>query len=453
MIRIMLRKFCIFVIILKNYKLTGSHLRGVPWEAWTPRRCKQIRQREYRITLKIIITAVLLLLLPVYALAETLTFSGYAETGARATDESEYELELNDNYVYHNYHAKVAQSFSERFGYDIGAFLYQKDYEELNSLNNESRVFNAGIFYWLCPPTNSAGSVKFDLDMKVRRKRYEDNLAGDYDQVMIVPAITWKMADKSSVALSAGLNNYNYLNRENETKRFIRVRGTKYLSEDRLMLSGGVRVERLDERQQNRYRTQNKADAGLRYKADTPWLESVSLKAEAGRGDTKDEDNDLDLDYRYWQGSARTWHIIGGKIKTDLAYEYRKKDYLLANNDFRQFSISNGWNYEWLSLDLKHKEVAYGDRVNSNYRRETLGVGARYAKRMDWNARAGMEGNYYRYENGVNDKNRYNVILGGEKVLTKQGRLGVELKWRITNNSNSADKRDAGVRVTGEWKY
>jgi len=80
-------------------------------------------------------------------------------------------------------------------------------------------------------------------------------------------------------------------------------------------------------------------------------------------------------------------------------------------------------------------------------------VGARYAKRMDWNARAGVEGNYYRYENGKSDKNRYNVLIGGEKVLTRQARLGAELKWRFTDNKCSADKRDAGVRVTGEWKY
>ncbi|MDD5492590.1 MAG: hypothetical protein PHV60_07930, partial [bacterium] len=247
--------------------------------------------------------------------------------------------------------------------------------------------------------------------------------------------------------------NYNYLNREDETKRFIRVRGIKYLLEDKLTLSGGIRLEQMDERQQDRYRTQNKADLGLKYKVDMSWIESVSIKAEKGHGDTKDEDNDLDLDYRYWQGSVKTWHTIGGEIKTDLAYEYMKKDYLLANNDFQEFSFSNGWNYEWLSLDLKHKEVAYGDKVNSNYRRETLGVGVRYAKRLDWNARAGIEGNYYLYENGLNDKDRYYVTAGGEKVLTSQVRLGVELKWRVTDNRNSADKKDAGVRVTGEWKY
>lgn len=393
----------------------------------------------------------MILLLPGMAMAEAqnkseITLSGYAETGSRATDESDYEPELDDSYTYHN--ASIALSMdSKRTHYRISGFQYEKKYEKLNSLNNDSRVLNAGIFYWLDP------AVKLDLDMKVRRKRYEDNAAGDYDQVMVAPGITWKMADKSSVGLTAGINNYNYLNREDEVRRFIRVRGTNYLLDGKLTLTGGVRLERLDERQQDRYRTQNKADMGLKYKADMIWIESMSIKAEKGRGDTKDEDNDLDLDYEYWQGNVRTWHTIGEKIKTDLAYEYMKKDYLLANNDFRQFSISNGWNYEWLSLDMKHKEVAYGDRVNSNYRRETLGVGARYAKRMDWNARAGVEGNYYRYENGVNDKDRYKIILGGEKVLTKQVRLGVELKWRLTDNRNSADKKDAGIRVTAEYKY
>jgi hypothetical protein len=72
---------------------------------------------------------------------------------------------------------------------------------------------------------------------------------------------------------------------------------------------------------------------------------------------------------------------------------------------------------------------------------------------MDWNERAGMEGNYYRYENGVSDKDRYYVTAGGEKVLTSQVRLGVELKWRFTDNRNSADQRDAGIRIAGEIRY
>ncbi|MDD5260024.1 MAG: hypothetical protein PHD29_08645 [bacterium] len=418
---------------------------------------RRIRIKENSINFKIIILVFFLFFLPVFTQAEELpirqaqdtfdiSLTGYAETGSRATDEAEYEPEVDDSYTYHN--TSIALSLDAKsIHFQISGFQYEKKYENLNRLNNESRVLNTGIFYWLNP------MLKLDLDMKYRRKRYENSGSWDYDQVMVTPGITWKMPDKSSVTLSAGLNNYDYINREDESKRFIRMRGTKYLAEDKLMLTGGIRLEWLDESQQNRHRTQNKADLGLKYKADSPWLDIVSIRAEKGRGDTKDEDSDLDLDYEYWQGNVRSWHVIGDKIKTDLGYEYMKKDYILADNDYRQYTVSNGWNYDWLSLDLKHKEVKYGDRVNSNYRRETLGVGARYAKRMDWNAHAGVEGNYYRYNNSVNDKNRYTVLIGGEKVLNKQVRLGVELKWRLTDNRNSADKRDAGIRVTGEWRY
>jgi hypothetical protein len=72
---------------------------------------------------------------------------------------------------------------------------------------------------------------------------------------------------------------------------------------------------------------------------------------------------------------------------------------------------------------------------------------------MDWNAGAGIEGSFYHYEHKITAKSRYCFTAGAEKVMAKQARLGVELKWRFTDNRNGADQRDAGVRVTGEWKY
>lgn len=89
--------------------------------------------------------AVILILLPKIVMAESLVFSGYAETGTRATDEGDFEQELNDDYSYHN--ASIALSIdSGRAHYRMSGFQYEKKYDNLNYLNNESRVFNAGFF-------------------------------------------------------------------------------------------------------------------------------------------------------------------------------------------------------------------------------------------------------------------------------------------------------------------
>lgn len=295
--------------------------------------------------------------------------------------------------------------------------------------------------------------MKLDLGVQYRRKRYENSPESEYDQVRIAPGLEYRIEDLLKLEVSAGINDFNYLKREDEKRKFGKAQGTGYLLDKKLTVSGGYKIEMLDERQQDRYRVKNVANAGLKYKADIPWLESVSGRAEAGRGNTKDEDTDIDLDYRYWKYNLGTWHRISGAVKTDWSYEFLKKDYLAGDFDFSEFMVANGWSYEWLTFDLKHKEVTYKARVNSNYRRETLGIGARYTKRMDWNARAEVEGNFYRYENGSGDKDRYYVTVGGEKVMTKRFRVGLELKMRYNDYKNQADKKDAGVRVTGEWKY
>lgn len=408
-----------------------------------------INSTEYKITFKIVIISLLLLLLPVYALAEDLTFSGYAETGARATDESEYELELNDNYVYHNYHAKVAQSFNKKFGYDIGTFLYQKNYEELNYLNNESRIYNAGIFYWLGP------QVKLDLDTKYRTKRYESSPDREYNQLLVKSGITWKMEDTSSVGLTLGINRYFYLTKDDEHRRFYSFRGTKVLNDSRLAVSGGFKQELIQEAKENLLSTNTKKilNMGVKYKTLLSWIETISARGEWGRANTKDDDEDVEKDYKYWRWNAGTSHKISEDIDTDIKLEYVSKNYYGGNYDFTVLSVVNTWNISWLRIDLGNKEVNYRARELNNYFRKTLGLSARYTNRMDWNGRAGIEGNFYQYENKIADKRRYYLTAGAEKILAEQMRLGVELKWRITDNRHSADQRDAGIRVTGEIRY
>ncbi len=399
----------------------------------------------------ILIGILLLNLLVCVAQAEGLLFDGYIETGARSSDSGDGSA-IIDDYVYHGYHLGLNQKVNPVFEYRISGFYYDKKYQDFGDLNNTSKALNSSVTYLL--KDTKTDSLKLDVDLKYRQKRYENSPDAEYNQLRLAPEIKYEVKDIYAVGLAAGINNFNYLHREDENRIFGQISGKKYLLDKRLVLNSWFRIEDADEHQTLRSRIKTVINAGADYKARLVWLENIAGRIETGKGDTRDEDvEDTDLDYKYSQVNIRTEHKVLAEVETDLAWEYLQKEYLGSNLDFKSFSIANGWKYRFLSLDLGHKEVDYEILSNGNYRRETVGVGARYSQRMDWNARAGIEGNYYRYENGVNDKNRYKVIIGGEKVLTKQVRLGVELKWRLTDNEHKADERDAGIRIEAEIKY
>ena len=79
------------------------------------------------------------------AKAGDFTLSGYTEIGKRSTAEDYEEEDTDDDYTYRNYHLKFGQKVSDRLSYDIGSFVYDKDYDAKDSLDNISRIFKKRI--------------------------------------------------------------------------------------------------------------------------------------------------------------------------------------------------------------------------------------------------------------------------------------------------------------------
>ncbi|MEF9437758.1 MAG: hypothetical protein L0922_03050 [Candidatus Mariimomonas ferrooxydans] len=118
-----------------------------------------------------------------------MSLSGYFEAGERSQAEDFEEEEDDREYSYQRYHLKLEHKLSGRFNYRLGSFIYDKDYKSTDSLDNTSRIFKAGGSYYLFKQKQK--SLKLDIALKYKEKRYEDAPSDEYDQVMLSPALSY----------------------------------------------------------------------------------------------------------------------------------------------------------------------------------------------------------------------------------------------------------------------
>jgi len=140
---------------------------------------------------------------------DNFAFSGYGEQGRKSTAEDYEEEDTDDEYTYQNYHLKFEQEISERLNYDISSFVYDKDYQERNSLDNISRIFKTNWTYSLKKPEEEF--LKLDFKLEYKEKRYENTPANEYAEMKFVPALTWGRKNIHTVDLALGIDNFNYL--------------------------------------------------------------------------------------------------------------------------------------------------------------------------------------------------------------------------------------------------
>ena len=412
-----------------------------------------------------------LLTLPSLAIADDFVLSGYTEVGERSTAE-DYEEEDEDNdYTYQNYHLKLQQKVSDRLSYNIGSFIYDKDYKDKNSLDNISRIFNTKWSYY--PRKSKEESLRLDFKLKYKEKRYDNTPRSEYDQILVSPKLTFKKKDLYAIDLSAGVNNYDYTeaSEKDQLKAFGKIGGRRYFLEKRLMLTSSYKLEATDEKKINRERTKHNLRGGFDYIFDLPWLSKIITRGSWGERDTKEEEEtDEDYDYEYWRYYARTVHKINPGLKTDLKYQYFKKDYLTADLDHRGFYIKNTWRYKILDdernkivLNLfgQHKDVEYTLKAGNDYQKETAELKATYQRKKNlpagqagWKTSATLQGNFYDFNDASKDKERYYVKLSAEKLF-KDGDLvlSIDLKYRWTDYDEKNDTEQEAVRVTFKHKF
>jgi len=375
---------------------------------------------------------------------------------------------------------------SDRLSYDLSSFIYKKDYKSRDSLDNISRIFKTSwSYYFPAPdfpdsiiknyPSRDPAPVVICLAGKLRykEKRYKNTPSSEYDQIVVAPALTFKKKDLYAIDLALGIDNFDYLapGQKDQLKIFTSLGGNRYFLGKKLMLTSAYKIETLEQKIINRKRAKHEVMGGFDYLFDLPWLYKITTRAGWGQRDTKeDEGRDEDYDYEYWRYYTKTEHRINPKLKTDLKYQYFKKDYLTADLDHRGFYIQNYWDYEILDderqrmgfdFGLEHKDVKYELKSGNDYEKETVEVKATYQRKKDWQVALRLEQNFYDFSPAVgggddssNDKKRTYVKLSAEKLFLEGDlALSVDLKYRYTDYEQGDDKEQEAVRIAFRYRF
>lgn len=398
------------------------------------------------------------------ASADNFTLSGYTEIGEKSTAEDYEEEDTDDDYTYRNYHLKFGQKVSDRLSYDISSFVYDKDYKAKDSLDNISRLFKTNWSYYLRKLKEE--SLELDIRVNYKEKRYDNTQRSEYDQIRIAPTLTFKKKDLYTIDLTAGIDDYDYLEatEKDQFKIFGKIGIDRYFLDKKLMLTSSYKIEQLERKKIDRERTKNEVLGGFDYVFDLPWVHKITTRAGWGERDTKEEEErDEDFDYEYWRYYTKTEHRINPKLKTNLKYQYFKKDYVSADLDHRGFYIQNSWDYEllddekqrvWLDFNVEHKDVDYTLKADNNYKKETAEIKANYQRKKNWKVTAALEGNSYDFNDSSNDKKRYYARLSGEKLFLEGDLvLSLDLKYRYTDQSQENDKEQEAVRVAFRYRF
>ncbi len=406
------------------------------------------------------------------------TFSGYGEKGRKSTAEDYEEEDTDDDYTYQNYHLKFEQKISERLHYDFRSFVYDKDYQDRDSLDNISRIFKTN---WTCYPNRlQEESLKLDFKLEYRKKRYKNNPLNEYDEIKFVPSLTLGRKNLYAVDLTLGIDNFDYLvsGNNDQFKVFGRVEGKRYFIEQKLMLTGAYKLENTGQKKLNRKRTKQEIFGGFDYLFELPWIQKVITRVDWGQRDTKEEEpfdslrslrvntelveveRDEDYDYGYWRGYTKTELRISPKLETVIKYQYFKKDYLSADLDHRGFYLQNSWDYEvlddekqriGLDLRLEHKEVKYNLKIGNNYRKESVEMKAGYKRKKNWQTAIGLEENFY---DSSSDKRRTYLRISGEKMFLQEDLvLSLDLKYKYTDYAQKDDKEQEAVRTAFRYRF
>ncbi len=423
--------------------------------------------------------------MPSLAGADDFVLSGYTEAGKRSTAEDYEEEGTDDDYTYQNYHLKLEHQVSERFtppaaglSYDISSFIYKKDYKSRDSLDNISRLFKINWSYYLkkLKPEGSGlasdsqshkeETLELDFKLKYKEKRYKNTPSSEYDQISAAPTLTFKKKDLYTVDLTVGIDNYDYLapGQKDQLKIFSSLGGDRYFLDKKLMLTGSYKLENTEQEKIDRKRTKHEVMGGFDYLFDLPWLYKITTRAGWGQRDTKeDEERDEDFDYEYWSYYTKTEHRINPKLKTNLKYQYFKKDYISADLDHRGFYIQNSWDYEILDdekqrigfdFGLEYKDVKYELKSGNDYQKETAELKFSYKRKKNWQTSIGLEENFYNFDDSSNDKKRTYVKLSAEKLfLEGDFVLSLDLKYRYTDYEQKDDSRTEAVRLAFKYKF
>jgi hypothetical protein len=128
--------------------------------------------------------------------------------------------------------------------------------------------------------------------------------------------------------------------------------------------------------------------------------------------------------------------------------------------------VTGRWFYlEWLyrggeeiySRGLRgrgYKDVKYNLKSGNDYEKETAEAKLSYERKKNWQASAGLEQNFYDFDDSSNDKKRTYVKLSGEKLFFEGDLvLSMDFKYRYTDYKQGNDKDQEAIRLAFKYRF
>jgi hypothetical protein len=396
--------------------------------------------------------------------AEELILTGFFEAGKRSQAEDFEEEEDDSDYTFRNYHLRLKHTVSDIFKYEFGTYIYDKNYQERDDLDNYSRLFHTRGTYFFNKQKQRFS--RLDVKLKYKVKRYDDTPSSEYNQIAFSPKITFTRVNLYVLKISSGINSYDY--RSADSKDQIRVysklEARGYFLEKNLTLLSSYKFEITAETKKDRNKNKNDFLSGFDYRIDAPFIQKISARFGLGQRDTKDDDmRDEDFDYTFRRFYIKTEHRLQKRVKTDYTYQYFKKDYVSADLDHSGFSLRNGWRVKihsdsirelYGSISIKHKHVDYTIKPGSDYAKETFIVRGTYRRKKNWKASTSLQGSFYDFDDSSKDKNRYYAKLSVEKyLLNKALILYLHLKYKLTDYKKKNDTEVGSARMALQYRF
>lgn len=388
----------------------------------------------------------------------------YVESGKRSTTEDFEDVAQADDYRYQKYYFKFKQELNDRLRYDFTTQVYDKDYEDREDLDNITRTIKNNWVNYL--KKDKAQSLKFDVKLQYKEKRYNNTPTSEYDETQAQAGITYNRKKNYKVSFFAGIKDIHYLEptEKDQFAYFGKLGFDKDLFDNKLRLINSAKFERSNREKNDRDRTKYDLTTGFDYKVKQAWLEKIAVRSTRARRNTKsEEDRDDDSDYEYWKHYIKTTHKLSKRLQTSLKYQNFKRDYLISDLDNRGSYLQNTWRYDfikstkkalYMSLSLKHKRVDYSLRPEYDYESESYDIKVVYDLKNNLKFTGALQTDFYNYANNASDKKEYYTKLGIEKAF-QDDRLAItlDLKYKYSDYIEKNNKSREAARLTFKYKF
>ena len=414
--------------------------------------------------IKIGFLLVLVLLLPAFVYAGDSEVKTYMETGKRSTDEDFEEATVGEDYKYQKYYFKFKQQVSDVLRYTFISQVYDKDYNEREDLDNQTRTLQNNWTKYL--KDNKEETLKLDVKLKYKQKRYSSSPISQYDQTQVSTGLTYKQKKNYTLNFEAGLKDINYIasGQKDVFSFFGKLGLKKYFLDKKIKWINRAKIEKSARTRNSRDRTKSDLTSGLDYKPDLAWLKKIVVRSKFAERNTKsEEDRDDDLDYDYWQHYIKSTHKLSESLQTSLKYQYFKRDYLASNLDNRGYYIQNTWRYDFLkssekslysNITLQHKRVDYSLTPEYDYKVDSFDIKGVYDLKKNWKFTGSLQTDFYNYQRSTSDKKAYYAKLGIEKAFLDDNlKLILDLKYKYSDYKQQNNKSFDGARLTVQYEF